>query len=74
MPVIEVNLLQGRSAEAKRKHAAELTKLTRECFDALPESARIIFSKMARENFAVAGTLAADGKKRPRYLIITPVC
>ncbi|MCL2683928.1 MAG: tautomerase family protein [Synergistaceae bacterium] len=63
MPIIQVNLLQGRSTEAKRKYAAALTKLTCECFDAPPETVRIIFSEMARENYAVAGTLYADAKK-----------
>ena len=63
MPIIKVNLLQGRSTEVKRKYAAELTKLTCECLDVLPESVRIIFNDMAHENFAVAGTLAADRNK-----------
>ena len=63
MPIIQVNLLQGRSTEAKRKYAAELTKLTCDCLDAPPESVRIIFSEMAHEDFAVAGVLASDRKK-----------
>ena len=63
MPIIQVNLLQGRSVETKRKYAAELTKLTCECLDASPESVRIIFREMAHEDFAIAGILAADRKK-----------
>ena len=63
MPVIQVNLLEGRSVETKRKYAAELTKLTCECLDTSPESVRVIFNEMEHENFAIAGTLAVDKKK-----------
>ena len=63
MPIIQVNLLQGRSTEVKRKYAAELTNLTCECLDVPSESVRIIFREMAHEDFAVAGILAADRKK-----------
>ena len=62
MPIIQVNLLQGRSIEAKRKYAADVTKLTCECFEVPPERVRVIFNEMAHENFAIAGTLAADRK------------
>jgi len=62
MPIIKVNLLQGRSTEVKRKYAAELTKLTCECLDVKPEAVRIIFSEMAHENYSIAGVLKADSK------------
>ena len=62
MPIIQVNALQGRSAEVKRKYAAELTNVTCECLDVSPELVRIIFNDIAHENFSVAGTLAADKK------------
>jgi 4-oxalocrotonate tautomerase len=63
MPIIQVHLLEGRSVEIKRKYAAEITKTTSECLGVAPEAVRIIFSEMAHENFAVAGTLSADKKK-----------
>jgi 4-oxalocrotonate tautomerase len=63
MPIIQVNLLQGRSVEAKRKYADGVTKLTCECLDVAPEAVRVIFNEMAHENFAIAGTLAVDRKK-----------
>ena len=63
MPIIQVNLLQGRSTETKRKYAAELTKVTCECLGAQPEAVRIIFNEMAHENFAIAGNLAVDRAK-----------
>ena len=63
MPIIKVNMLQGRSVETKRRYASEMTRVTCECLSVKPESVRIIFSDMPHENFAIAGTLSADIKK-----------
>ena len=63
MPIIQVNLLEGRSIDVKRKYAAELTKLTCERLNSAPESVTVIFNEMAPENAAQAGTLFADIKK-----------
>jgi 4-oxalocrotonate tautomerase len=62
MPVIQVNMLHGRSVETKRRYASEITKVTCEYLDVKPDSVRIIFSEMAPENFATAGSLHADKK------------
>jgi len=62
MPLINVSLLEGRSVEAKRKYASEITKLTCDCFEVTPERVRIVFSEMKPENFAVAGVLNVDKK------------
>ena len=62
MPTIHVNLLEGRTVEAKRKYAAEVTKLTCECFEVTPEKVRVVFNDMKHENFAIAGVLVADQK------------
>ena len=64
MPAIQVNLLQGQPIEAKRKYAAELTKLTCECFGAPPEAVSIVFNDVAHENLAIGGILVADGKNK----------
>jgi 4-oxalocrotonate tautomerase len=63
LPIIQVHLLQGRSVEAKRRFAAGATELACRCFDVKPEQVRIIFSDMERENYAIAGVLAADRDK-----------
>jgi 4-oxalocrotonate tautomerase len=63
MPLIKVNMLQGRSVETKRKYASEMTRVTCECLGVAPESVRIIFSEMPPENLVIAGALAADVKK-----------
>jgi len=63
MPSINVNLLEGRTVESKRKYAAEVTKLTCEYLEVPPERVRVIFNEMKHENFAVAGVLSVDKKK-----------
>jgi 4-oxalocrotonate tautomerase len=63
MPLIKVDMLQGRSVETKRKYASEMTRITCECLDVKPESVRIIFSEMPPENLVIGGKLAADVKK-----------
>jgi 4-oxalocrotonate tautomerase len=63
MPIIQVNLLQGRSTEAKRKLASEMTRVTCECLGTAPEQVRIIFNDIPPENYSIAGTLTADKKK-----------
>ena len=61
--MINVNLLQGRSVEVKRKYVTELTKLTCECLDVSPDTVRVVFTEMHPENLGVAGVLAIDRKK-----------
>jgi 4-oxalocrotonate tautomerase len=63
MPVIQINMLQGRSVETKRRYASEITRVTCECLSVKPDSVRIIFNEMVPENFATAGSLYADIKK-----------
>ena len=64
MPIIQVNLLQGRPVEAKRKFAAEVTNLACEALGVRAEQVRVIFNEMPHENYAIAGTLVADRDKK----------
>jgi 4-oxalocrotonate tautomerase len=58
-----VNLLQGRSVEAKRKFADEVTRSACCCLGVQPEQVRIIFFDMPPENYAIAGVLSLDKDK-----------
>jgi 4-oxalocrotonate tautomerase len=62
MPIIQVNLLEGRSIEQKRKTAADITKVVCEDLSVKPEQVRIQFIDMAPENYSIAGTLSVDKK------------
>ena len=60
MPIVQVNLLEGRSVEQKRKAAANITKVLCEDFNVNPEQVRIQFIDMSPDNYAIAGTLTVD--------------
>jgi 4-oxalocrotonate tautomerase len=62
MPIIQVNLLEGRSVEQKRKAAVDMTKVICEDFDVKPEQVRIQFIDMSPANYSIAGTLTIDKK------------
>jgi 4-oxalocrotonate tautomerase len=55
MPVIIINMLEGRSAEKKRKLLRKVTEAVVEALEVEPESVRIIINEIPKENFAVAG-------------------
>jgi 4-oxalocrotonate tautomerase len=55
MPVIIINMLEGRSAEKKRKLLRKVTDAVVEALEVEPESVRIIIYEIPKENFAVAG-------------------
>jgi 4-oxalocrotonate tautomerase len=55
MPVIIINMLEGRSAEKKRKLLRKVTDAVVEALELEPESVRIIINEIPKENFAVAG-------------------
>lgn len=55
MPIIEVNLLEGRSPEAKERLIQALTDAAVEAIGAPRESVRVILREMAPAHFAVGG-------------------
>ena len=62
MPIIQVQLLEGRSIEQKRRFAEEVTAVACSCLNTRPEQVRIILKEMPASNFAIAGTLVSDRK------------
>jgi 4-oxalocrotonate tautomerase len=65
MPIIHVDMIEGRSSDSKRAFAAGVTMLTCECFDVKPAQVRVIFHEIPRENWAIAGTLVSDAEGQP---------
>jgi len=55
MPVVIINMLEGRSSEMKRKLIKKVTDAIVESLDVNPESVRVIINEVPKENFAVAG-------------------
>lgn len=63
MPIITVNLTEGRAIDAKRRFASGITCLACDCFGVNPSDVRVIFDETSPDNFAVAGTLLMDMEK-----------
>ena len=60
MPIIQVNLIEGRTVEQKRKLVAGITGAVVEALEVKPEDVRIILQDMAKHDYAVAGVLVRD--------------
>ena len=59
MPIIEVTLLEGRSAETKLRLIQALTDATIEAVGAPRENVRVMIREIAPSNFAVGGVVKA---------------
>lgn len=55
MPIIQVNILEGRSQDQKENMINKITNAVAETLNAPAETVRIIINEMKLENFAVNG-------------------
>ena len=62
MPILQVELLKGRTVEQKREMARKVTDAVTETLNCPKEAVRIIIREMELENFAHAGVLRSDSK------------
>lgn len=60
MPLIQVTMLQGRTADQKRKLAQRLTDAMVEEAGARREAVVVTFVEVSRESYASGGTLMVD--------------
>ncbi len=63
MPLIEIHLLEGRSAQQKKKLLASVTEAVAESIDAPLASIRVWINELSDEDYMVAGHLASERKK-----------
>lgn len=66
MPIIEVTLLEGRTAEAKSALISSLTDAAIEAVGAPRESVRVILREVPAEHFAVGGVSIAERRAVPQ--------
>jgi 4-oxalocrotonate tautomerase len=60
MPIIQVNVAEGRTVEQKLAAFAAITDAVVRTLDVRPEQVRILINEVSPENFAIAGeTMAA---------------
>lgn len=62
MPIIRVELLEGRTIEQKREFAEVVTRECARILRCTPEAINVVFAPVARDDWAVAGKLASDPK------------
>jgi 4-oxalocrotonate tautomerase len=60
MPIVQVELLEGRTLAEKRLLVEKVTQAIVESLGAPAEKVTIIIRDMSRENFSKAGKLACD--------------
>ncbi|MGI6344502.1 MAG: 4-oxalocrotonate tautomerase [Bacillota bacterium] len=62
MPIVQIELLEGRTTEQKRALAEKVTQAIVESVNCPPSAVSIIIRDMPRTNYARAGVLASDSK------------
>jgi 4-oxalocrotonate tautomerase len=62
MPIIHVNMYEGRSLEQKKKLVGAMTDAVVKSLDVKPDAVRIILHDIPKHNIAVAGVLASEKK------------
>lgn len=63
MPMIQITMLQGRTAEQKRKIAKRVTDVLIEEAGVPREAVMVAFHEVSMESFALAGELMIDKSK-----------
>ena len=62
MPTFHVEMLEGRTAEQKKKLVAEVTRVTVETLGCSPDSVDIIITDIKKENWSTGGKLWSEPK------------
>ncbi|ABB15115.1 MULTISPECIES: 4-oxalocrotonate tautomerase [Carboxydothermus] len=62
MPIIQIELLEGRTVEQKRELVKRITEVTVDVVKCPPEAVKIIIREMKPENYGDGGVLRADKK------------
>ncbi|CAN5784701.1 hypothetical protein BH11PSE12_BH11PSE12_21940 [soil metagenome] len=62
MPIINIQLLEGRSAEQKRAFVKAVTEVTSTTLACSPESVQILIQDIKKEDWSSAGVLWSDKK------------
>jgi 4-oxalocrotonate tautomerase len=63
MPLVEIHMLKGRSAEEKKKLLASVTEAVAEAIDAPLPSIRVWLHEFSEDDYMVAGHLASERRK-----------
>ena len=64
MPIVQITMLQGRTADQKRKLARRITDAMVEEAGARREAIVVTFLEVSRESYASGGVLMADKEQK----------
>jgi 4-oxalocrotonate tautomerase len=60
MPVVIINMMEGRSDEQKRELVAKVTNAVCESINSTSERVRVIINEIQGNNYAIGGKLMQD--------------
>lgn len=60
MPIVQIDMLQGRTVEQKREMVKKLTDVIVETANCPPQAVTIVIREMSEENLGTAGMLRVD--------------
>ena len=60
MPVINLQMYEGRSTDQKREFARKVTDLAVDVLNCPPEAVTVVIDEYKKENWASAGVLSSD--------------
>lgn len=63
MPIIRIEMFEGRTTEQKRACAEAMTKAWCDTCGGTPAAVQIVFTDVAKSDWATAGRLASDPKE-----------
>jgi 4-oxalocrotonate tautomerase len=62
LPIIQVQLVEGRSADLKRQLISEITEVVSKTLGNAPESIRVLLHEVPADNWGVGGVPITDRK------------
>jgi 4-oxalocrotonate tautomerase len=60
MPIVQVEMLEGRTLEQKRALVEKVTQAISETANCPKDAVKIIIREMSRDNYSESGILASD--------------
>ncbi len=60
MPIVQVNMMEGRTQKQKEDLIAEVTQAVVKALDAPQESVRVLINEMPKDHFGIGGKTATQ--------------
>lgn len=60
MPIVQIDMIEGRTTEQKREMAKKVTQAIVETAKCSPDAVNIVIRETSKENIAKAGILMSD--------------